>query len=103
MGGFFKDGDGQLSATRLAFLAWAFGVLIGWFLVLIRSEVNALPKIDPSITYTLALLIAGKVVQSFSPGDQKLPDPTQTVTTTTTTKGPAPAAANPGAGAGPAG
>ena len=103
MDGFFRDGDGQLSATRFAFLTWSIVVLIGWFIVLLRGTGNTLPGIDPSITYTLALFIAGKVVHSFSPGDQKQPDPTQTVTTTTTTKGPAPAAPIPGSGAGPGG
>ena len=27
---FFQESNGTFSATRLAFLAWIFGVLIGW-------------------------------------------------------------------------
>jgi hypothetical protein len=69
MGQFFKDGTGQLSATRLVFILWSLGVLIVWLFESLTN--NQIEKIDQSIVTTIGMLMAGKAVQSFSPGDNQ--------------------------------
>lgn len=65
--GFFQDGSGNLSATRLAFLLWTVGVLTVWIWVSIHT--GTLAPIDSSVQTILGVLMTGKVVQSFSPND----------------------------------
>ncbi|HSY26997.1 MAG TPA: hypothetical protein VK832_05810 [Burkholderiaceae bacterium] len=76
--GFLQDGNGNLSATRLAFLLWAIGVFGVWAWVSIHT--NTLMPIDPSVQTILGVLMTGKVVQSFSAND----GPTDKVTLTVT-------------------
>ncbi len=64
---FFQDGAGNLSATRLAFLFWSLGVLLVWIYLSISGHEMA--KIDVSVTTIIAILMTGKVAQSFSPGE----------------------------------
>ena len=58
-----EDNSGGLSATRLAFLLWAVGVLVAWSIVSVRS--GTLQPIDGSVQAILAILMTGKVVQRF--------------------------------------
>jgi hypothetical protein len=76
---FFKDGNGNLSATRLAFLAWAFGMLVAWLYVSWQKQ--ALQALDSSLITALGILMTGKVAQSFSPNDgpATAPGPAQVV------------------------
>ncbi len=72
---FFQDGTGAYSATRLAFLLWAVGVLAIWIFESINK--SALQPVDSTVTTILGILMTGKVVQSFSPNDAA---PSTTVT-----------------------
>ncbi|NHR06829.1 hypothetical protein HA052_16705 [Chromobacterium haemolyticum] len=65
---FLQDGFGSFSATRLAFLLWALGVLLVWAYTSIQKGSPSLP-IDNSVIVVLGILMTGKVTQSFSPGD----------------------------------
>ena len=76
--GFFQDGSGNLSATRLSFLLWAIGVFGVWAWVSIHT--NTLAPIDPSVQTILGVLMTGKVVQSFSRNDGPPDKVTLTVT-----------------------
>jgi hypothetical protein len=70
---FFQEDNGGLSATRLAFLLWATGVLVVW---IISSLTNGkLQPIDSSVTTILGILMVGKVVQKFGekPGQPSPP------------------------------
>ena len=60
---FLEAPDGSFSATRLAFLAWALGVLVVWISVSFAR--NSLQPINPSVTYVLGILMTGKVIQRF--------------------------------------
>jgi hypothetical protein len=60
---FFEDNNGGLSATRLAFLLWAVGVLAVWIYSSIKNA--TLQPVDNSITTILGILMTGKVVQRF--------------------------------------
>lgn len=68
---FLEDNSGGFSATRLAFLLWALGVLAVWIYSSIRNNTCA-QGIDNSVTIILGVLMTGKVVQRF--GEQ--PDST---------------------------
>ena len=68
---FLEDNSGGFSATRLAFLLWALGVLAVWIYSSIRNNGCSL-GIDGSVTTILGILMTGKVVQRF--GEQ--PDST---------------------------
>jgi hypothetical protein len=70
---FFQDGSGQLSATRLAFLLWAVGTLIVSAYTAIAGPAGSAFKVDPSVITLMGILMTGKVVQTFSPGDQAPP------------------------------
>jgi hypothetical protein len=61
---FFLDkGKSEPSATRLAFLLWAIGVLIVWACVsLATKSLLALPE---SVVTILGILMGGKAVQRF--------------------------------------
>lgn len=61
---FFKDNNGNLSSTRLAFLIWAIGVLGVWMYVSIK--LGSLQPLDNSQTMILAILMTGKVAQKFT-------------------------------------
>ena len=61
---FFQENNGTLSATRLAFLIWAFGVLVVWGIPSIRHE--KLEPIPESVVVVIGMLMTGKVVQKFS-------------------------------------
>ena len=65
---FLQDGFGSFSATRLAFLLWAVGVLIVWVYTSVVKGASSQP-IDNSVIVVLGILMTGKVTQSFSPGD----------------------------------
>lgn len=60
---FLEDNSGGFSATRLAFLLWALGVLAVWIYSSIKN--NSLQAIDGSVTTILGILMTGKVVQRF--------------------------------------
>lgn len=62
---FLEDPDGKSSATRLAFLLWAIGVLVVWVVTSVTSTPMQLAKIDNSVITLLAILMTGKVVQMF--------------------------------------
>ena len=66
---FLQDGNGRFSATRLAFLLWTVGVLAVWIYLSINHP-NTDIRIDSSVTVLIGVLMTGKVVQSFSRGDQ---------------------------------
>ena len=76
---FFKDGNGAFSATRLAFLAWSFGVLVAW--IYVSWQKQALQGLDSSLLTVLGILMTGKVAQSFSPNDgtAATPQPAQAI------------------------
>jgi hypothetical protein len=60
---FLRDGDKQLSSTRLAFLGSWFIIMIVWILACLK---------DHSIISLLSVLMAGKTVQSFSENSTKI-------------------------------
>jgi hypothetical protein len=62
---FFQEDNGGFSATRLAFLLWAAGVLIVWFAASLGEQPMRLAPIDPSVITLLGILMTGKVVQKF--------------------------------------
>lgn len=64
---FLQDADGALSSTRLAFLAWVFGILGAWGFSSVQAA--ALQPVPDSVLGLLGLLMTGKVVQSF--GEKK--------------------------------
>lgn len=68
---FLEENDGSFSATRLAFLLWAIGVLTVWIIVSLQKW--ALQPIDGSISTILGILMTGKVIQKFG----EKPDLTQ--------------------------
>ena len=74
--GFFCDGYGNLSATRLAFILWTVGVLAVWiYSSLMHVGGPILAPIDPTVVTLLGILMTGKVAQSFSSGDGAAPTP----------------------------
>lgn len=79
LGQFFEDEEGHLSSTRLAFLAWALGMLFVWGSISIQN--GKLAEIDNTEIYILVTLMAGKVLQknievsAIVPGATKKPDP----------------------------
>ena len=81
---FFEDQDGSLSATRLAFLLWAIGVLVVWAKASwVRSGADScgcsLADINDNVLWVLAVLMTGKVVQKFketeAPAQPPVADP----------------------------
>ena len=60
---FLEDNSGGFSATRLAFLLWAVGVLAVWIYSSIEN--NNLAKIDNTVVTVLGILMTGKAVQRF--------------------------------------
>ena len=62
---FVQEDNGGFSSTRLAFLVWAFAVLVVWIVASVTSQPMALARIDPSVTTILGILMTGKVVQKF--------------------------------------
>lgn len=62
---FFQESNGTFSATRLAFLAWIFGVLIGWGTDTAQHEYK-MAEIPQSVQVLIAVLMTGKVAQKFS-------------------------------------
>jgi hypothetical protein len=60
---FLQDNSGGLSATRLAFLLWAVGVLIVWIYSSIQQD--KLAEIDRTVVTVLGILMTGKTVQRF--------------------------------------
>jgi putative effector of murein hydrolase LrgA (UPF0299 family) len=62
---FLKEENGQYSATRLAFILWAIGVLIIFMYQGFRTTNLADLKIDGSIITILGILTTGKVSQKF--------------------------------------
>ena len=74
---FLQERDGSFSATRLAFLAWAFGVLAVWIAnAVTRPASEKLPTIDGSVITILGILMTGKVAQKpFEKDALEAPDP----------------------------
>ena len=74
---FFEDQDGSLSATRLAFLLWAIGVLVVWAKASWGKA--ELAGINENVLWVLAVLMTGKVVQKFreteAPAQPPVADP----------------------------
>jgi len=68
---FFQDGSGSFSATRLVFVIWGFGVCLTWIALCIHK--GSLLNLPDNVITALAILMSGKVVQSFSPNDAALP------------------------------
>lgn len=60
---FLEDNSGGFSATRLAFLLWAIGVLAVWIWCSFKN--CELQPIDESVRWILGILMTGKVVQRF--------------------------------------
>jgi hypothetical protein len=60
---FLREENGKLSATRLAFLLWAVGVLVMWIIACVNK--GELQAIDNSVVTVLGLLMGGKAVQRF--------------------------------------
>lgn len=73
---FFQDGNGQYSATRLAFLLWIIGTFVVSAYVAVTSNDHTF-QVDKSVMTLLGILMTGKVVQSFSAGDQAASPPVQ--------------------------
>jgi hypothetical protein len=63
MKSFLEDNSGGYSATRLAFLLWAVGVLAVWVYTSIKN--GSIQPLDGSVTTILGILMTGKVVQRF--------------------------------------
>ena len=61
---FFQEDNGSFSATRLAFLAWIFGVLIGWGIDTAQHNYK-MADIPPSVQVLIGVLMTGKVAQKF--------------------------------------
>ena len=61
---FLEDQTGDFSATRLAFLLWAIGVLATWIYASLQN--GGLEKVDSSVTTILGILMTGKVAQRFA-------------------------------------
>ena len=60
---FFKDDNGNLSATRLGFLLWTLSVLVVWCVICISTL--TLHGLDTSIVSVIAILMTGKVAQKM--------------------------------------
>ena len=60
---FFQD-TGTLSATRLVYISWSLALLglLGYLTI----KNGVFPKIDTSMVFFYATIIAGKVTQSFA-------------------------------------
>lgn len=61
LGQFFQEGNGQYSATRLAFLAWIFGTLVIWGSGSFHDK--KMQEIPSSIQILIGVLMTGKVAQ----------------------------------------
>jgi hypothetical protein len=77
---FFKESNGTFSATRLAFLTWAFGVLIVWGIPSVRS--GELKEIPDTVVAVIGMLMTGKVVQKFSEPSNTSTSEVQTIAQT---------------------
>ncbi|MBW4483790.1 MAG: hypothetical protein KME14_14710 [Tildeniella torsiva UHER 1998/13D] len=64
LGQFFQEDNGQYSATRLAFLAWIFGILIVWGSGSFHDK--KMQEIPSSIQILIGVLMTGKVAQKIS-------------------------------------
>ncbi len=62
---FFQEDNRRFSATRLAFLAWIFGVLVGWGIDTTQHNYK-MADIPQSVQVLIAVLMTGKVAQKFS-------------------------------------
>jgi len=60
---FLEDNSGGFSATRLAFLLWAMGVLAIWIYTSIANK--CLADINSSVVTVIGILMTGKTVQRF--------------------------------------
>jgi len=60
---FLQGGHKGFSATRLAFLLWAVGVLVVWMADSISQ--GQLAPIDYSIVTMIGILMGGKTLQRF--------------------------------------
>ncbi|MBJ7296004.1 MAG: hypothetical protein JHC73_06695 [Dolichospermum sp.] len=62
---FFQESNtnNNFSATRLAFLAWIFSVLIVWVVQSFRHD--QIEQIPDSVIVIIGTLMTGKVVQKF--------------------------------------
>jgi hypothetical protein len=65
---FLVDGTGSPSSMRLVMIVWTIGLLGIWAsLCVIRKEMVDIPS---GVVTVHGLVIGGKMLQSFSPGDQ---------------------------------
>ena len=65
---FLLDGTGSPSSMRLVMIVWTTGLLGIWAaLCVIRKEMVDIPS---GVATVHGLVIGGKMLQSFSPGDQ---------------------------------
>ena len=60
---FFSEDNGNLSATRLGFLAWALGLLGSFIYVAVTTK--AMPNVPENAVWVLVALMTGKAVQKF--------------------------------------
>lgn len=63
---YFKDPGFKTSATRIVFIIWCMGVLIGWFYV--SWEAKELKPIPQSVVTLLGLLAGVKATQRLAEG-----------------------------------
>ncbi len=61
---FLQDDTGALSSYRLTFLLWSFALVSSWLLVSLSQKV--LVPVDVSLLHLTAIMVGGKLVQSFS-------------------------------------
>ena len=67
---FFQDNSGGLSSSRLILIAWAFGILVPWIYLSVKSA--ALQPVPESVITMFGVAVAGKTVQRF--GEKEEPD-----------------------------
>lgn len=58
-----KGAANKLSATRLAMLTWALGVLVAWIVASLSA--NTLVPIPESVVTILGVVLGGKAIQRF--------------------------------------
>ena len=60
---FFKEDNGNLSATRLTMILWAFGIFAIWAYVSChKKEISEIPA---SVITIMGIMVSGKAVQKF--------------------------------------
>lgn len=63
---FFQEDNENYSATRLAFVFWAFGLLGVWiYQACFKPEITIFKGDNSAVLWILVTLMGGKVVQKF--------------------------------------